>query len=115
MALKDVLAQIDARLAPLPGIEWNVLSSHEPNVTDPGEEIVQLVLKYASDTVQAPVVANMRPGFSDSRFYRAAGIPSVVYGPAPNNMGGADEHVLLEDLRAVFRVHVLTASEFLRA
>jgi succinyl-diaminopimelate desuccinylase len=115
MALKDVLAQIDARLAPLPGIEWNVLSSHEPNVTDPGEEIVQLVLKHASDTVQAPVVANMRPGFSDSRFYRAAGIPSVVYGPAPNNMGGADEHVLLEDLRAVFRVHVLTASEFLRA
>ena len=115
LALKDVLGEIDARLAPLPGIEWKVLSSHEPNVTDPDQEIVQLVLKHARGTLQGPVVANMRPGFSDSRFYRAAGIPSVVYGPTPHNMGGADEHVLLEELRAVFRVHVLSAVEFLRA
>ena len=114
LSLQEVLTQIDARLASLPGIEWMVLSSHEPNVTDPGEEIVKLVIKHASGTVQGPVVANMRPGFSDSRFYRTAGIPSVVYGPAPHNMGAADEHVLLEELRMVFRVHVLTAAEFLR-
>lgn len=115
LMLKDILAQIETRLSGLSGIQWTVLSSHEPNVTDPREEIVRLVVKHAQDTVDGPVVANMRPGFSDSRFYRAAGIPSVVYGPAPNNMGGADEYVVLEDLRAVFRVHVLAAAAFLGA
>jgi hypothetical protein len=28
-------------------------------------------------------------------------------------MGGPDEYVLLDDLRAVFRVHVLAAAEYL--
>lgn len=115
LTLEELLAQIGRRLSQFPGIKWSVLGSHEPNVTDPAEEIVRIVLKHAGGAVQGAVVANMRPGFSDSRFYRVAGIPSVVYGPAPNNMGGADEYVLLDDLRAVFRVHVLTASDFLRS
>ena len=115
LALEQVLAQIDVRLRSLGGVEWKVLSSHEPNVTDPAEEIVRLLVKHAAATTGGKVVANMRPGFSDSRFYRAAGIPSVVYGPAPYNMGGADEYVLLEDLRAVFAVHVRVASEYLAA
>jgi acetylornithine deacetylase/succinyl-diaminopimelate desuccinylase-like protein len=55
----------------------------------------------------------MRLGFSDARFYRYRGIPSVVYGPVPHNMGGPDEHVTLEDLRAVFYVHAMTAFDFL--
>ena len=113
LTLKEILAQIETRLGSLRGIAWKVLSSHEPNVTPPSEEIVRLVLAHARAVTGAPVVANMRPGFSDSRFYRAAGIPSVVYGPAPNNMGGADEHVLLSDLRAAFAVHALVAAAFL--
>lgn len=115
LALKDVLAQIEARMGGLAGVEWKVLSSHEPNVTDPSEEIVRLVVRHAGAVTGESVVANMRPGFSDSRFYRAAGIPSVVYGPAPHNMGGTDEHVLLEDLRAVFAVHVHVAADFFAA
>ncbi len=115
LALKDVLAQIGARLDGLHAVEWKVQSSHEPNVTDPLEEIVHLVVKHAGIATSGKVAANMRPGFSDARFYRAAGIPSVVYGPAPNNMGGADEYVLLEDLRAVFAVHVRVAAEYLAA
>jgi acetylornithine deacetylase/succinyl-diaminopimelate desuccinylase-like protein len=113
LALADVLAEIDTRMRKHPQVAWKVLSSHEPNVTKPGHEIVQTVLRHARSGSDAPVVANMRPGFSDSRFYRAAGIPALVYGPAPNNMGGADEYVLLEDLRAVFRVHVLAAADYL--
>ena len=108
-----VEAEIGRRMQAHRQVEWQVLSSHEPNVTAPGSEIVQTVLRHAQSGSEGPVVANMRPGFSDSRFYRAAGIPAVVYGPAPNNMGGADEYVLLDDLRAVFRVHVLAAAQYL--
>lgn len=113
LRLEDVRREITARLAVHKNIAWQELSSHEPNVTSPNEAIVQTVLRHARTGTSETVVANMRPGFSDSRFYRAAGIPSLVYGPAPNNMGGADEYVLLEDLRAVFRVHVLAAADYL--
>ena len=58
-------------------------------------------------------VVNMRVGFSDARFYRLHGVPSLVYGPTPYNMGGADEYVTLDDLFAVFYVHAMTAFDFL--
>ena len=58
---------------------------------------------------------NLRPGFSDARFYRLRGVPSVVYGVASNNMGGADEFASIDDLRAVFAVHTLTAFDYLSA
>ena len=113
LTLAKVEAEISRRMQAHRQVEWQVLSSHEPNVTAPASEIVQTVLRQAQSGSDGPVVANMRPGFSDSRFYRAASIPAVVYGPAPNNMGGADEYVLLDDLRAVFRVHVLAAAQYL--
>ena len=60
-------------------------------------------------------VATMRVGASDSRLTRAAGIPTVVYGPAPRNMGGPDEHVAMADLLAVAEVHARVAAKFLGA
>ena len=113
LTLAQVQAEIGRRMRDHPQVDWTVLSSHESNVTDPDHEIVQTVMRHARSGSGGAVVANMRPGFSDARFYRAAGIPAVVYGPAPNNMGGADEYVLLDDLRAVFRVHVLAAAQYL--
>ena len=38
---------------------------------------------------------------------------SVVYGVAVNNLGGGDEYATVEDLNAVFAVHMLTAFQFL--
>jgi succinyl-diaminopimelate desuccinylase len=63
--------------------------------------------------VPGGAVINMRVGFSDARFYRLHGVPSLVYGPTPHNMGGADEYVTLDDLFAVFYVHAMTAFDFL--
>jgi len=113
LVLSDLLGEIERRMGAHPQVAWKVLSSHEPNVTAPGHEIVLAVLRHARSGTAEPVVANMRPGFSDSRFYRAAGIAAVVYGPQPNNMGGPDEYVLLDELQAVFRVHVLAAADYL--
>ena len=58
---------------------------------------------------------NLRAGFSDARFYRHADVPSVVYGVAPNGMGGADEYATAEDLEAVFAVHTLAGFDYLKA
>jgi len=56
---------------------------------------------------------NMRVGASDARLYRMDGIPSVVFGCTPFNMGGPDENILVEELVAVAKVHALAAFDFL--
>jgi succinyl-diaminopimelate desuccinylase len=55
----------------------------------------------------------MRVGASDARLYRMDGIPSVVFGCTPFNMGGRDENILVEELVAVAKVHALAAFDFL--
>jgi acetylornithine deacetylase/succinyl-diaminopimelate desuccinylase-like protein len=112
-SIADIEQAIAARLAGLAGISWRVLSAAEPNVTDPGHELVRVAQANAAAVLGRPVAVNMRVGFSDARFYRHAGVPAAVYGPTPHGMGGPDEYVTLADLDAVFRVHALTAYDYL--
>jgi acetylornithine deacetylase/succinyl-diaminopimelate desuccinylase family protein len=113
LAVADVVAEIQRRVGGLESIRFKVFSSSEPNWTDPAHEIVARMTASAAVYLGQAPACNMRLGFSDARFYRYRGIPSVVYGPVPHNMGGPDEHVTLEDLRAVFYVHAMTAFDFL--
>ncbi|HYB08355.1 MAG TPA: M20/M25/M40 family metallo-hydrolase [Alphaproteobacteria bacterium] len=113
LTLAEIRGAIAARLDGMPGIAWRVLSGCEATVTDPAHEIVRLTAKNAAAITSGNVVVNMRVGFSDARFYRLADIPSVVYGPTPHNMGGADEYVTIDDLFAVFYVHAMTGFDFL--
>ena len=115
LAVADVVAEIRRRMGDLSAIRVSVLSSSEPNWTDPAHEIVARTTANAAAYLGRAPACNIRLGFSDARFYRYQGIPSVVYGPVPHNMGGPDEHVTLADLRAVFYVHALTAFDFLAA
>jgi len=112
LVVADIERAMARLLHGLPGIAHRVLSACEPTVTEPSDEIVRLTAANAA-AVAPGVVVNMRVGFSDARFYRLAGVPSVVYGPTPHNMGGPDEHVTIDDLAAVFYVHAMTAYDFL--
>jgi acetylornithine deacetylase/succinyl-diaminopimelate desuccinylase-like protein len=104
---------LDANLGPLHGVSWRMLRCFEPSFTDPNHEIVVLVRQAAREVLGAPPVVNMRVGASDSRWYRMHGVPSVVYGLTPFNMGGPDEHILIEELKTVAKVHTLAAFDFL--
>jgi acetylornithine deacetylase/succinyl-diaminopimelate desuccinylase-like protein len=110
-----VEARLRAALADLPGIALEILVRWEPSATPPESEIVRLVQDAGEAVLGTRPVATMRVGASDSRLTRAAGIPTVVYGPAPCNMGGPDEHVAMADLLAVAQVHARVAAKFLGA
>jgi succinyl-diaminopimelate desuccinylase len=115
LSVTAVLAAVKDLIGQMPNVEISVISSSEPNWTDPDEEIVATVLANAATYLGRMPVRNMRLGFSDSRFYRYRSVPSVVYGPVPHNMGGPDEHVSVADLKAVFYVHAMTAFDYLSA
>jgi acetylornithine deacetylase/succinyl-diaminopimelate desuccinylase-like protein len=112
----DLLEQkLDASLGPLEGVSWRVLRRFEPSFTDPAHEIVVRVREVAREVLGTTPAVNMRVGGSDSRWYRMHGVPTVVYGLTPFNMGAADEHILIEELRVVAKVHTLAAFDFLSA
>jgi succinyl-diaminopimelate desuccinylase len=107
------LAEVHRRLEGVAGVSVEVLRRFEPTYTDPAHEIMTLLGANAEAVLGRRPVLNMRVGASDARLYRRAGIATAVYGPTPFNMGGADEHITLEDLGAVARVFALTALDFL--
>ena len=109
-----VRAELAAAIDSLPDVSWRVLECTEPSWTEPEEEIVRAVRENAAAVTGGNVVVNLRAGFSDARFWRHAGVPSVVYGVAPHRMGGADEHATVEDLKTVFAVHAFAAFDYLR-
>jgi succinyl-diaminopimelate desuccinylase len=104
---------IAARLGAIAGVRWNALRRVEPSVTDPNSDIVTVTAAAARDVLGRVPAINMRVGGSDARIFRRMGIPTVVYGPTPFNMGGADENVLVEELETVARVHALAAFDML--
>ena len=115
VTIADVKRRLADALNHLPNIAWETLSECEPNWTEPDHELVRLIHANANSAADEEVAINLRPGFSDARFYRLRGVPSVVYGVAANNMGGADEYASIKDLHTVFAVHTLTAFDFLSA
>lgn len=112
--VERVEAAIGEALGPMEGVRWEVIRRVEPSVTPPDSEIVAVTAAAAKAVMGRAPAVNMRVGGSDSRLFRRAGIPTVVYGPTPFNMGGADEYVLIEELETVARVHALASFEFLR-
>jgi acetylornithine deacetylase/succinyl-diaminopimelate desuccinylase-like protein len=106
-------AKLDAWLAPLEGVTWRAIRRFEASFTPPDEEIVVRTAKVAAEVLGTAPAVSMRVGGSDSRWYRPAGVPTVVLGLTPFNMGGADEYVLVDELRAVAKIHTLTAFDFL--
>ena len=104
---------VAAALDGMPGVHWRVLRRYEPSFTAPDHEIVRRVADAASEVLGAAPAVNMRVGGSDSRLFRMEGMPTVVYGPTPHNMGGADEYAEIADLRAVAAVHALAAFDYL--
>ena len=110
-----VQQQLEGSLGPLEGVNWRILRRFEPNFTDPAHEIVVRVREAAREVLGITPAVNMRVGGSDSRWYRMHGVPTVVYGLTPFNMGARNEHILIDELSTVAKVHTLAAFDFLSA
>jgi len=86
-------------------VEVEVFNQCDPYVTPPEARLVKHVLANAKQLNRRKVLPVVRLGYTDGRFFRRAGIPTVVYGPAVHNMGGPDEYIETADLLEVAAVH----------
>jgi succinyl-diaminopimelate desuccinylase len=113
VSLEAVEAALHRELDTCEGVTWRIIRAYPPSFTPPNHEIVSRTLAAATKVLGKTPVANMRVGASDARLYRMFGVPSVVFGCTPFNMGAPDEYVLVDELMAVAKVHTLTAFDFL--
>lgn len=113
VCLNDVKSEIASLIGSLPGIKYRVDSETEATVTDPHHEIVTRTAAVCSEVLGQQPAATMRVGSSDAALYRARGIPSVVCGLTPHNMGGPDEHVLVAELKALGEIYTLAGFDYL--
>jgi succinyl-diaminopimelate desuccinylase len=86
------------RAAGLEQLELELLTAFEPNWTPPDHPLARAVQRNAETVRGQPVVPLIRLGATDARWFRAAGVPTVVYGPTAYNMGRANESVAIDDL-----------------
>lgn len=113
VTVAQVEAEIARLLEPIRGVRFEVTRRYEPTWTSPMDPIVSAVMQACGKVLDGSPVANMRVGASDARLYRAAGIPTVVCGLTPHNLGGPNEFVEIDELVDVTKIHTLSALNYL--
>lgn len=109
----EIENQLQSALSSMEGVTYRVIRKYDPSWTSPLEKIVQDCQAAAKAILSTDTAVNSRVGASDTRLFRRAGIPSVVIGVTPYNMGGPDEYVMIEELMKVSQIHCLAAWNFL--
>jgi succinyl-diaminopimelate desuccinylase len=89
------------------------LRRYEPSWTPPDHPLVHVLRANCRAVLGLDPAVTMRVGASDARLYRPAGVPSIVCGLTPNNMGAADEFVLVPELTALGEILTLSAWDML--
>jgi succinyl-diaminopimelate desuccinylase len=97
----------------LRGTAIEVLNRCESYVTPPGARLVKLVVANAREVRGLESLPVVRPGYTDGRFFRRAGIPTAVYGPRVRAMGGPDESIEARELIDVAAVHLGVVLDYL--
>lgn len=107
-----VLAALRRAARAVRGVRIEVMNQCESYVTSPRARLVRLVVDNAR-TEGLRVLPVLRLGYTDGRFFRREGIPTVVYGPRVHGMGGPDEFIEEDELMQVARVHVASVFDYL--
>lgn len=77
------------------------------------ERLVQIVRNNATSLIGKKPIFFIGMGATDGRFFRMQGIPTVIYGPRPVNMGGIDEHIFVDEYLTVIKVHACSIVDYL--
>jgi succinyl-diaminopimelate desuccinylase len=94
-------------------ISLTLVMESVPSYTSPGSPLAQMVSRNAAAVWGEPPSFTMTTAGTDGRFYRARGVPTVIYGPRPHNIAALNEFVPVKEYVTVLKVHAATAVDFL--
>jgi succinyl-diaminopimelate desuccinylase len=112
----DIRREVEGRLARA-GLERVRFESMPPvftaSYTSPADPLVRLARANAAAATGREPELTITFAATDARYFRPRGVPTVIFGPRPNNMAAPDEFITVEDLVAVTKVHLATALDVL--
>jgi acetylornithine deacetylase/succinyl-diaminopimelate desuccinylase-like protein len=119
----DVRRMIEGAVQGLPGIRVEIrrlLLAHALRPLPGQERLVDSLRRNAREVLGEDITVLGSPLYTDARLYSEHGVPAVLYGAGPrtvleSNAKQADEHLVLEDLRAATKVVAMTLLDFLGA
>ena len=107
--IKDVLKK-----SGIQGISFETVlkaDSSYQNITNP---FVNFMKETVNKRINIEPTLHMIPGFTDGRFFRAKGIPTVIYGCEGENIHGVDEFITVDNLISATKTYALIAMNFLK-
>lgn len=110
-----VLGKLRAILARYPQAELIEIDTGGGDATwsDPRHEMLEIMRDNAEVGLGRRPQPIVNLGATDCRFWRAAGIPSFVYGCSPEGMGVPNESVAIDEFLHIVRTHALSAFDYL--
>jgi succinyl-diaminopimelate desuccinylase len=109
---EDIKVHVERRLAAA-GLT-DVRFEHMPplfnaSYTAPSHPLVAAA--RANATAAVGVAPQLTATFSatDARYFRPRGVPALIFGPRPHGLAAPDEHITVDDLVTVTKVHLATA------
>lgn len=117
----QVRSMIEGAVAGLPGIRVEIrrlLLAHPLRPLPGQEKLVDSLRRNAGAVLGEDITVLGSQLYTDARLYSEHGIPAVLYGAGPrtvleSNAKQADEHLVLDDLRAATKVVALTLLDLL--
>jgi succinyl-diaminopimelate desuccinylase len=112
----DIRREVEGRLARA-GLQRVRFESMPPvfeaSYTAPDDPLVRLARANAAAATGRQPDLTITFAATDARYFRPRGVPTVIFGPRPNNMAAPDEFITVDDLVAVAKVHLATALDVL--
>jgi succinyl-diaminopimelate desuccinylase len=107
--LKDVARIVDR----YPEAVFEEFSYAPPNWSDPDGEMPKIIKANAALLFSSMPRTVSGLGSTDTRLWRARGVPAYIYGPHAHGMGSVDEYVNVKEFLDILKVHVLSSYDFL--
>lgn len=95
-------------------ISFTTLMCCESLYSDPSHELLSILKSNAQKVFGLPCATTIRVGGTDGKHTRRYGINTFSCGVEGANMGAPDEYVEFSELEQCFKIHALSAFEYLK-
>jgi succinyl-diaminopimelate desuccinylase len=89
------------------GGTYTCKEARDANVSDTGHWLFPLLTRAVHEVTGREPSLAIGIGCTDARLWRGIGVPAAVFGPSPLTMGRDDEHITVDELITVTKVHAL--------